>query len=73
MQIQDKAFVAIEYTMSLDSEEVVDRSTPGEPYGFIFGTGQILPGLEKGLKGMEQGQSARITVGGRRGFRPAQR
>ena len=62
MKIQEHRYVTIDYTLTLDSGEVVDRSEPGEPLGFVTGFGQIIPGLEKGLTGMEQGQSAKITV-----------
>ena len=62
MKIQDQVYVAIDYTLSLASDQVVDSSEPGKSIGFIFGSGQVIPGLEKGLEGMEQGQSTKITV-----------
>ena len=68
MKIEDRAYVAIEYTLSLDSAEVIDSSQPGEPFGFVFGAGQVIPGLEKGLQGMAQGESAQITVEAEDGY-----
>jgi FKBP-type peptidyl-prolyl cis-trans isomerase SlyD len=68
MKIQQHAYVAMDYTLTLDSGEVVDRSDPGEPLGVVIGFGQIIPGLEKGLTGMEQGQSAKITVEAEDGY-----
>ena len=62
MKIAENLFVAIEYCLSLDSGEEVDRSRAGNPLSFITGTGQIIPGLEKELMGMEAGDSANITV-----------
>jgi FKBP-type peptidyl-prolyl cis-trans isomerase SlyD len=62
MKVQPNKFVSIEYTLSLDSGQVVDRSDPGKPLGFIFNAGQMIAGLEKGLDGMEPGQSCRIDV-----------
>ncbi len=62
MKIQDKTHVTIEYTLTLDSGELVDQSDPGQPFSFVIGIGQIIPGLEKALIGMEEGQSAQITV-----------
>lgn len=70
MKIEDRQYVSIDYTLTLDSGEVVDRSQGGEPLGFIFGTGQIISGLEKGLLGMEVGQSARISVEPDDGYGP---
>lgn len=62
MKIQDKSHVTFEYTLSLDSGEVVDKSEPGQPLSFVCGFNQIIPGLEKELMGMEEGQTANITV-----------
>ncbi len=62
MKVQPNKFVSIEYTLTLDSGEVVDRSDPGKPLGFVFNSGQMIAGLEKGLDGMEPGQSSRIDV-----------
>ncbi|NDY42985.1 peptidylprolyl isomerase [Dissulfurirhabdus thermomarina] len=62
MKIADRTYVAIDYTLALDSGEVIDRSEPGSPLGFITGVGQIIPGLERQLMGMEAGQNAQITV-----------
>jgi FKBP-type peptidyl-prolyl cis-trans isomerase SlyD len=68
MKIQNDAYVAIDYTLTLDSKEVVDCSEPGKPFGFIFGGGQVIIGLEKGLEGMEQGQSVKFTVEPEEGY-----
>ena len=62
MKIAQHTYVRIDYTLTLESGEVADKSSKGEPLGFLFGTGQIIPGLEKALEGMEAGQSAKITV-----------
>ena len=68
MKIQNEVYVAIDYTLTLDSDEVVDSSEPGKPFGFIFGGGQVIMGLEKGLEGMEQGQNAKFTVEPEEGY-----
>jgi FKBP-type peptidyl-prolyl cis-trans isomerase SlyD len=62
MKIQKNAFVALDYTLTLDSGETVDKSEPGQPLGFVFGTGQMIPGLERQIEGMEAGQSAKVSV-----------
>ncbi len=62
MKAENRRFVAIDYTLKLDSGEVVDRSSPGDPLGFIFGTGQVIPGLEKGIEGMAAGESRQVSV-----------
>ncbi|MCP4674459.1 MAG: peptidylprolyl isomerase [Deltaproteobacteria bacterium] len=62
MKIEDKARVAIDYALTLDSGEEIDRSDPEKPLGFIVGAGQIIPGLEKQLAGLEAGAAAKLTV-----------
>ena len=68
MDIQDKAHVEIEYSLTLDSGEVVDNSTPEAPLGFVFGSNQIIPGLETKLAGMAAGQSAKLVVDAAEGY-----
>ncbi|UCG11750.1 MAG: peptidylprolyl isomerase [Deltaproteobacteria bacterium] len=68
MKIQNRTYVAIEYTLSLDSKEVVDRTEPGQSFGFVFGGSQVITGLEKGLEGMEKGQKAKLTVEPEEGY-----
>ncbi|MCB2182318.1 MAG: peptidylprolyl isomerase [Desulfobulbaceae bacterium] len=62
MNIEDKLFVSIDYILTLESGEEVDRSPEGEPLGFIMGSGQMIPGLEKGLMGSAKGDRTKITV-----------
>lgn len=62
MNIVDKVYVAFDYRLTLDSGEEVDKSPENQPFGFITGSGQIIPGLEKGIMGMSAGDKAEITV-----------
>ena len=62
MKIADKMYVVIEYSLSLDSGQEVDRSQEGRPLAFITGASQIIPGLEKALSGMTVGDAADIKV-----------
>jgi FKBP-type peptidyl-prolyl cis-trans isomerase SlyD len=62
MNIEDKMYVAIDYTLTLDSGQEIDRSPAGQPLGFIAGTGQIIPGLEKALMGKAAGDKAKLVV-----------
>lgn len=71
MKIQQNAFVALEYTLTIDSGETVDKSEPGEPLAFVFGTGQMIPGLERQLLGMEAGQNAKISVEAEEAYGPS--
>jgi len=62
MNIEDKSYVAIDYTLKLVSGEEIDSSKEGQPFGFITGTGQVIPGLEKALMGKEAGFESNIVV-----------
>ena len=62
MNIAEKMYVAFDYRLTLDSGEEVDRSPEGQPLGFITGSGQIIPGLEKAMMGKSVGDSLNISV-----------
>ena len=62
MNIADKIYVTIDYTLTLESGQEIDKSPEGQPLGFITGTGQIIPGLEKALLGRIAGDSAKVVV-----------
>jgi len=62
MNIADKLYVAFDYKLALDSGEEIDRSSEGKPLGFITGSDQIIPGLEKAMMGMTIGDSSKISV-----------
>jgi len=62
MNIAEKMYVTINYTLTLESGQEIDKSAEGQPLGFIAGTGQIIPGLEKALIGRIAGDSAKVVV-----------
>jgi len=61
MAIEANQIVSIEYEVR-DGETVVDSNVGGEPLVFMFGKGQIIPGLENGLANMKIGEKAEVTV-----------
>ena len=62
MNVAEKVFVSIDYSLSLESGEKVDSSVEGQPLGFVAGTGRIIPGLESALMGKVPGESLKVTV-----------
>jgi len=68
MKIADQVYVGIDYVLTLDSGEEIDRSDPNQPLGFIYGAGQIIPGLEEKLEGMDEGESANLTIEAENGY-----
>ena len=61
MAIETNQIVSIEYEVR-DGDKVVDTNVGGAPLVFMFGKGQIIPGLENGIKDMAIGEKADILV-----------
>ena len=54
--------VKVHYTGKLENGEIFDSSKNREPLEFVIGSGNVIPGFEKGVLGMEEGASANITI-----------
>jgi FKBP-type peptidyl-prolyl cis-trans isomerase SlyD len=61
MAIEANQIVSIEYEVR-DGASVVDSNVGGQPLVFMFGKGQVIPGLEKGISNMNMGEKADILV-----------
>ena len=61
MAIVADQIVSIEYEVR-DGDKVVDSNVGGTPLVFMYGKGQIIPGLENGIVNMEVGEKADILV-----------
>jgi len=61
MAIEATQIVSLEYEVR-DGEEVVDSNVGGAPLVFMFGKGQIIIGLEKGITNMAIGEKGDILV-----------
>ncbi len=62
MKIAKGSVVGLDYKLHLGDGEVVDASAPGEPLSYLHGEGQIVPGLEQALEGMQAGESKQVVV-----------
>lgn len=62
MTVQDGMVVSLDYSLRLNSGDVIDSSADGEPLMFLQGAGQIIPGLEQALYGMAMGEEKQVTV-----------
>jgi len=59
----ENSVVGIEYTLTeAGKNEILDSNKGAMPLEFITGKGHIIPGLEKALVGMSEGESADILV-----------
>ena len=61
MAIEANQIVSIEYEVR-DGDTVVDSNVGGAPLVFMFGKGQVIPGLENGIVNMNIGEKSDVLV-----------
>ncbi len=61
MAIEANQIVSLEYEVR-DGESIVDTNVGGAPLIFMFGKGQIIPGLESGIVNMNVGEKGDVLV-----------
>ncbi|MBW2029995.1 MAG: peptidylprolyl isomerase [Deltaproteobacteria bacterium] len=54
--------VKIHYTGKLSDGEVFDDSREREPFEFTVGSGHVMPGIDKGVLGMETGDKKSLEI-----------
>jgi FKBP-type peptidyl-prolyl cis-trans isomerase SlyD len=62
MKISKNVVVSFDYTLTDDTNQVLDASGEQEPLVYLHGYGNIIPGLEKALEGKAPGDSFKIRV-----------
>jgi FKBP-type peptidyl-prolyl cis-trans isomerase SlyD len=70
VKIANGSVVAIEYKLHLGDGELIDESEAGSPLAFIQGEGNIVPGLERALEGLEVGAAKQVVVLAADGYGP---
>ena len=70
MAIAQNNLVKINYKGTLSDGTVFDSSEGKEPLEFIYGIGMIIPGLEKGLLGLEVGDKRTVEVAAEDAYGP---
>ena len=70
MQVGPGTIVTLDYTLRLDSGDVVDSSDGRDPLVFHFGQGQVIPGLERKMTGMQNGDQKDIRVAPEEAYGP---
>ncbi len=60
--VKDGDTVKIQYTGKLEDGTVFDSSDGRDPLELKVGAGQVIPGFEKGVMGMEVGGTKTITI-----------
>ena len=62
MIVSEQKVVSIKYIMRNSAGEELENTMYDDPLVFLYGTGKILPELEKGLIGMQPGDKKSFTV-----------
>jgi FKBP-type peptidyl-prolyl cis-trans isomerase SlyD len=70
MKIGPDTVVALKYNLYDEAGELIESTREGEPFVFAFGLEQIIPGLEKGLEGLEPGATVDVIVAPEEGYGP---
>ena len=72
MKIEKEKYVSINYELEVDGE-VVDKSEPENPLGFVSGVGQIVPGLDNAIQGKTVGDSVDVKFSAKDGYGEVQK
>lgn len=70
MGISQNKIVKINYKGTLSDGTVFDTSEGKEPLEFIFGIGMIIPGLEKGIEGLKEGDKKTVEIKAEEAYGP---
>jgi len=69
-QVKEGDVVKVHYTGKLDDGEVFDTSENREPLAFAIGKGEVIPGFEEGVLGLEIGESKIINISSDQAYGP---
>ena len=70
-QAKEGDTVRISYTGTLTDGTVFDTSEGRDPLEFTIGSGQIIPGLDQAMPGMEVGEKKRVEIGVMEAYGPS--
>ena len=62
--------VKVHYTGKLNDGTVFDSSEGREPLEFVVGTGEIIPGFEEAVIGMNEGETKTVTIPADKAYGP---
>lgn len=54
--------VKVHYTGTLDDGHVFDSSEGRDPFAFTVGAGQVIPGFDRALVGMQVGETKNVVI-----------
>jgi peptidylprolyl isomerase len=62
--------VRVHYTGRLSDDQVFDSSQGSDPLEFTLGSGQVIPGFEEAIAGMEPGDKKTVTIAAEEAYGP---
>jgi FKBP-type peptidyl-prolyl cis-trans isomerase SlyD len=68
MKTAPNTVVSIHYTLKDDSGAVLDSSSGREPLSYLHGHGNIIPGLERALEGVDIGHRSHVALDAKDGY-----
>lgn len=68
MNIADGKVVAMSYVLKNSEGEELDRAESSDPFYYLHGSQQIVPGLESQLNGIKAGDKKTVKVSARDGY-----
>ena len=66
--IKKNDVVNLNYCLKNSKGEELDRSDKDQPFAYLHGMGQVVPGLEKALEGLAIGDKKEVTVSPAEGY-----
>jgi FKBP-type peptidyl-prolyl cis-trans isomerase SlyD len=70
MEIADARVASIDYTLTDEQGNVLNKSPESQPLRYFHGAGNIVPGLEKALAGRQVGDTLKVEVKPEEGYGP---
>lgn len=59
---KDGDTIQVHYTGKLDDGTIFDSSLERDPLEFTLGSGSLIPGFENAVRGMQVGESVKVTI-----------
>ncbi|NCN39665.1 peptidylprolyl isomerase [bacterium] len=66
--IQDKLVVGVTYILKNDNGDTLDTATSSDPFYYLHGASNIVPGLEEELTGLKVGDKKSVKVAPEKGY-----
>jgi peptidylprolyl isomerase len=66
--VKDGDTVRVHYTGSLGDGSVFDTSVGREPLELTIGKGEVIPGFEEAVKGLQVGQTDKVTISAKEAY-----